>query len=82
MCISFKSIQVKVLQNISHTQKDDASLDCGGISQILLLFHFKILLNVIYQITILKKENHMIVKIGGIKSFHEINNTFIIKTLS
>ena len=67
---------------ISATEKkDNISLDCGVISEMLVLLCFKILINVVYHITILKQENHTIIEIGGVKSLDIINNIVIIERL-
>lgn len=62
-------------------KKDNISLDCGVISEMLVLFCSKILINVTYHITILKWENHRIIEIGGVKSLDIINNIVIIEIL-
>lgn len=58
------------------------ALDCRVIAEMLVLFYFKILINAMYYITILKGENHMIVKTDGVKLLHKINHMFTIKRLS
>lgn len=57
----------KNAHKISATKKGNRSLDYGIVSEMLVLFYFKILINVVYYITLLKGENHMIVKIDRVK---------------